>query len=1014
MRTLLGASALAGTLVLLPISTQAQITQPATSDTTTPEEDKDAAIGRVAQRERSSGDDVVVTGSRIRRNQYNTADPVNIVSFDQATQAGFTSTAQVLQSAAVSNGTAQINNTYGGFVTAGGPGANTLSLRGFGTSRSLVLINGRRLAPSGSRGSVGSADLNTLPNIMVDRIEILNGGASSIYGSDAIAGVVNVITRNNFKGIMADAQINAPEIGAGRTERYGLLFGAQGDRFSITGSIEYSNREGVSYRDLAFARCQTSYRKANVSSAPGTGDFIDPLTGQPKCYPTGVTGESGVTINTIATPNLNGSLVDRAAGVPAGYGTLPSSAGFGTPAQQVCNRFRPDGTAGGAVAGFECVGGGQLPLGVRDTLPPSLYANEIVNPGQNYTGYLQGKYELNSLGNAEIYTELLVNRRKTEQNGNRQLSFDYPFGSPLIPANLRFPTVALPAQPTNPGVPVGIRVFADYGIYNNRQTVDFVRAVGGIRGDLGAGFHNDAYALRSWSDASYTSDLVLTDKLNQSLDVVASGSGFVCRNTASGCVAAPALTPAVVGGQLPASWIGFISAPVTGTTKFRETIVSAVVDGPLFDIWGGPVQIAVGAEYRKQTLNDTPSLESQRGNVYNFTSSTITRGSDSVKEVFGEIEAPLLTNRPFFEDLTIKASARYTDYASYGSQTTYKVGGIYSPFRWLSARGSYGTSYRAPGLFEQFLGATSGFQSSSIDPCNNLGAAGQNPVRVTNCQSEDLTNGFIQNNGVTVLQRGGAESGLKSENSVAWTAGGVFQPSFGDWGKLSLSADYFNIKVDGGVSQLAAGTILQQCYDDPDFRRESICSLVTRNSANQALTVTTGFVNIATAKVTGWDFNARYSVRRGEANFDIGGQVTRFGQRYTQLLPTDPIQNAIGSLNNPRWSGVFDGGVRVDKVSFRYSVEWVGATNTTADYLGLTQASRDTYVFEAKDYFIHSTSVRWQATDKFQFTFGVRNLFQQTLPQISSGAYNRVGNVPLYSAYDYVGRTFFANVRAGF
>lgn len=1015
IRTLLAASALASTLAIYPSTVAAQLAPaPIGSEpvqtTDGKQEAKISADGEKADRE----GEIVVTGSRIRRNQFNTADPINVVSFDQATQAGFVSTAQVLQSAAVSNGTAQINNSYGGFVTAGGPGANTLSLRGFGTTRSLLLLNGRRLSPSGSRGSVGSADLNVLPNIMVDRIEILNGGASSIYGSDAIAGVVNVITRQNFKGILADAQVNVPEIGAGRTERYGIMFGAQGDRFSFTGSFEYSNRQAVRLGDVAFARCQTSYRKADANSAPGTGDFIDPLTGQPKCYPTGSTGESGVTINTIATPNFNGLLVDRAAGVPAGYGGLPSTAGYGTPAQQVCNRFRPDSTAPGAVAGYECVGGGVLPLGVRDTLPPSIYANEIVNGGQNYTGYLQGSYQLNALGNAEIYAEFSFNRRKTQQNGNRQLSFDYPFGSPLIPANLRFATPALGAQPTNPGVPVGIRVFADYGIYNNRQTVDFVRAVAGIRGDIGGGFHYDAYALRSWSDASYTSDLVLTDKLNQSLDVVASGSGFVCRNPASGCVAAPALTPAVVGGQFPSSWIGFIAAPVTGTTKFRETIVSAVVDGPLFNIWGGPVQIAVGAEYRKQTLDDTPSLESQRGNLYNFTSSTITRGSDNVKEVFGEIEIPLLRNRPFFQDLTIKASARYTDYASYGSQTTYKVGGIYSPVRWLSARGSYGTSYRAPGLFEQFLGATSGFQSASSDPCNNLGAAGQNPVRVTNCKAEGLTDGFVQTNGITVLQRGGAESGLQSEKSVAWTAGGVFQPSFGDWGKLSISADYFNIRVDGGVSQLGFGTILQQCYDDPDFRRESICSLVVRNPANQALTVTTGFVNISTARVTGWDFNARYSVRRGDVNFDIGGQVTRFGQRYNQLLPTDPIQNLIGSLNNPRWSGVFDGGFRVDKVSFRYSVEWVGSTNSTADFLGLTQASRDTYVFEAKDYFIHSTSLRWQVTDKYQFTFGVRNLLQQKLPQISSGAYNRIGNVPLYSAYDYTGRTFFVNVRAGF
>ena len=956
---------------------------------------------------------MIVTGSRIRRNQFNTADPVNIVSFDQATQSGFNSTAQVLQSASVTNGAAQINNSFGGFVTQGGPGANTLSLRGFGTTRSLLLLNGRRLSPSGSRGSVGAADLNNLPNIMVDRIEILNGGASSIYGSDAIAGVVNVITRSNFEGLSAEAQINIPEIGVGKNERYGLLFGTQGDRFRFTGSLEYTNRDRVTIGDVDFARCQTSYRRANATSAPGTGDFIDPLTGQPKCYPTGVTGENGVTINTIGTPNFNGQLVDRAPGLPAGYGALPTSAGFGTAAGQVCNRFRPDATAGGAVPGYECVGGGVLSLGIRDTLPPSIFSNEIVNGGRNYTGFAQASFDLNGLGGAELYGELLVNRRKSEQNGNRQLSIDYAFGSPLIPPNLRFAAAALPAQPTNPGVPVGVRVFADYGIYNNRQTVDFVRALGGIRGEIGGGWNYDAYVLRSWSDARYTSDLVLTDKLNQSLDVVASGSGFACRNTANGCVAAPALTPAVVNGQFPASWIGFIAEPVTGTTSFRETIVSAVVDGSLFNIWGGPVSVAIGVEYRKQKIDDTPALDSQTGNLYNFTASTITRGSDNVKEVFGEIELPILRDRPFFEDLTFKGSARYTDYASYGSQATYKVGGVYSPFKWLSGRGSYGTSYRAPGLFEQFLGATTGFQSAASDPCNNLGATGQNPVRVANCRSEGLPDGFIQTNGITVLQRGGAESGLQSEESTAYTFGAVVQPNFGELGKLSLSADYFNIKVDGGVSQLGFGAILQQCYDDPDFRAESICDLIVRNSTNQ-LTVTTGFVNISTAKVTGWDFNARYSLRSGDLQYDVGGQVTRFNKRYNQLVPTDPIDNTIGQLNNPKWSGVFDGGITLDKVTFRYSVEWIGDTYTTADFLGITDAARATYVLDADDYFIHAASLRWRLSDKFQFTAGVRNIFEQDLPQVSSGFYNRVGNVPLYSGYDYVGRTFFASVRAGF
>lgn len=949
-----------------------------------------------------NGTMIQVTGSRIRRDHFNTADPIQVITRDESTQAGFNSTAEVLQSVAVTGGTSQINNLYGGFVTNGGPGANTISLRGLGTSRTLVLLNGRRIAPSGARGAVGSADLNVLPNAFLERIEILNGGASSIYGSDAIAGVINLVTRRNVNGLELEAQHNILQVGAGNSYRYSAIFGFSNERFKVSGSLEYYQRNNLTIGDRDFGQCQTSYRRDANGGAPGTGDFIDPLTGQPKCYPTGVTGESGVTINTIATPSFSGATVDLAAGVPAGY--------TGT-----CNRFRPDPTAAGAVPGYECVGGGTLSLGIRDTFPRSLLQNSLISGERTYNGFLQASYQFDELGHAEVYGELLVNRRQSSQLQNRQFTIDYPFGSPLIPANLRFATAALPAQATNPGVPVGIRVFADYGNYDNRQTIDFAKATVGIRGNLIPDWQYDLYVSQAWSDAEYTSDLILTDRLNQSLDVVASGSGFACRSAVSGCVAAPSLTPAVVGGQFPQAWFDFVTAPVTGTTRIRETIVSGSANGPIFRLPGGEAQLAVGGEYRRNSINDTPSEDSVRGNLYNFSSSAITRGSDSVWEIFGEVELPLLRNVPFAEDLTITASGRYTDYASYGADETFKVGGIYSPLNWLSVRGSYGTSYRAPQLFEQFLGASSGFQSAAGDPCNNLGAAGQNPVRVANCQADGVPIGFTATNSIAVLQRGGADSGLGAETSKNWTVGVVVQPKLSsEWGTLSLSADYFNVLVNNGVSQLSSGTILSQCYDDPDFRAESICALVQRSAtAPYALTVTTGYVNISNAAVSGWDINARYARRVGPGLFRLNAQLTKFDQRYSQNLPTDPIDNLIGTLNNPEWTGTFDASYQIKRVTFRYSLEWIQATYSSADFIGLSDAARATYVLEAPDYFLQTLSVRFE-TPRFGLTAGVRNLADVSPPQISSGVYSRITNSPLYSGYDYAGRTFYINANVKF
>ncbi|MEG3180800.1 TonB-dependent receptor plug domain-containing protein [Sphingomonas sp. LT1P40] len=984
------ATALATSLLLVPAVAQAQTTP---ADETTAAEKDD--------------EDIVVVGSRIRRDEFNTADPIQVITREDATQAGFNSTADLLQSTAVTGGSAQINNAFGGFVTAGGPGANTLSLRGLGATRTLVLLNGRRVSPAGSRGQVGSADLNVLPSAALDRVEILNTGASSIYGSDAIAGVVNLVTRTNVDGIILEGQVNVPEVGAGVAHRLAAVFGTSGDRWNFMGSVEYYNRGRLTIGDVDFTQCQQSLRRTNATAPLGSADFIDPRTGQSKCYPTGVTGESGVTVNTIGTPDISSLLVDRALGVPAAY------AG-------VCNRYRPDATAGGAVPGYECVGGGTLNLNVRDTFTPALLRNDLISPAEIYTGFIQGAYELDALGGMEIYAELLANRRKSSQLQNRQFTIDYALGSPLIPANLQFPTQFLPAQAggITGTTPIGIRVFADYGNYENRQTVDFVKGVVGARGTLFGDWRYDAYAMKSWSDAEYTTDLIITSKLAQSLDVVpAAGGGFACRNTLGGCVAAPAITPGLVAGNFPANWFNYVVEPVTGVTKYRERVLNFTVDGPLFQLPGGMVQVAMGVEQREASIDDTPSPRSVGGDLYSFTSSSITRGSDSVWEVFGELEVPLLADIPGIHRLTFNGSARYTDYRSYGGQTTYKVGGLYAPVEFFSFRGSYGTSYRAPALFEQFLGSTSGFQSQNNDVCNNYGNLTAGSNRAVNCASLGLPATFQATTGIRVNQQGGAATGLSAETSKNLTFGGVLNAKMGSLGNLSFAVDYFDIKVENGVSQLGFATILAQCYDSApaDFTaNQGTCSLIQRTTTSPfGLTVTQGYVNISNSVVKGIDFNARYNVPVFNGQFRLNAQVTKFDERYSQTLPTDTIRNSIKTLNNPEWTGTFDASFTLDKWNLRYGVEWIDGTNTPASFLGTTQAVIDTYDFKAEDYFLHTLSMQYRG-EKFGMTLGVRNLLDASLPTVSSGSYNRIGNVPLYSGYDYVGRQFFVNVTTAF
>ena len=971
------------------------------------------------------GEGVVVVGSRIRRDRFNTADPVTVINRDAAVDAGFTSTAEMLQSVGVTGGTAQINDTFGGFVTEGGPGANTLSLRGLGATRTLILLNGRRIAPSGTRGQVGATDLTVLPNSIVDRVEILNTGASSVYGSDAVAGVVNIVTRPKYDGLGVEANISVPEIGAGAEKRFAVTFGKSGERFSLLGSIEMFDRNRITLGDAPWARCPTTRYRGPLGSP--TGDFIDPATGKAKCFPL---DEGGVTLNTIGTGLIFIDNADLPGSLAPGFDPVPAGGNV------YCYRFRPNPSATTpGLPGFECVSGITYPplifnsLEPRTTFSPATLQQDIISPTRNYTGYLSGTYDTDFFGNGQLYADLLVTRRKSQQNGQLQLTIDYPIvahdelgnviANPLLSPELQ---AATPLSPVN-----HIRAFTDFGIYDSHQTSDFVRLTGGFRGDLPflPSWRYDFFAGKSWSDGSYVFDAKLIDRLRQSLDVVQLADGsIVCASVAPNCVPAPALTPGIIGGNartLAPDWFDYITEAVVGTTSFRETTTAATIDGPLFSLPGGTAQGVFGLEYRKQKINDVPSPDSQEGNLDGFTSATITRGSDNVWEAFGEIELPVLRNVPFAEELTFNLSGRYTDYKSYGSDTTYKVGGLYAPTRWLSFRGSYGTSYRAPALFEQFLAETTGFQPGSQDPCDALSAANTPAPVFQRCTTVDgLTAGFQNNSGITVIQRGGAETGLTAETSKNLTFGTVIQPSFGpEFGNLSLAVDYFRVEVNDGVSQLSHLTILDGCYQgtNPEF-----CQFITRGNnaagAGQDLQVTTGYINVATDIAKGIDFVLRYDRDIGPGKLDIGAQAVYMIDRIFQGLPSAAPFHQDGMIGNPKWAGTGHVGYKTGPWYFRWGVEYIKGTSDNEQALdtdddGLVDFDPAQFDFSVGTYWLHTLSARYE-TERYSLTAGIRNLFDKDPLKISATDpfVNTISNMPLQSGFDPYGRTFFINAQA--
>ena len=442
--------------------------------------------------------------------------------------------------------------------------------------------------------------------------------------------------------------------------------------------------------------------------------------------------------------------------------------------------------------------------------------------------------------------------------------------------------------------------------------------------------------------------------------------------------------------------------------------------------------MVIGAEYRAQKIDDTPDDNAIAGNLLGLTAGASTRGKDNVKEAFAEILVPIIRDRPFYENLVLNGSGRYTDYASYGSDFTYKIAGEWELFPGIGIRGSYGTSFRAPALAEQYLGAATGFMGGGSDPCNSDNFPGDPTTDTTNqhttaanCAAVGIDVAtFVQNNGITVRQRSGAETGLEAETSKNWTVGAVFQPRLADGLSLSLSADYFDIEVSNGVSNLGGGTILDRCFGAEDFDlTQSFYSFVNRD-ANNILEVTSGFVNLTDNVVRGYEFNARLGLDLLGGRLLLNANAVKYTEQSDRLFPEEVLLDRNGIYDTPDFVGSFDTTYRQDDVTLRYGFTFLDAKSGTYDYFATSrldgsvdaataQDLRDTYILEVPAYFLHNASVQFNVDDRMQLTAGVRNIFDTEPPRVSA-AVTTIGNAPLSSLFDFVGRTYFVNTTFSF
>jgi iron complex outermembrane receptor protein len=940
---------------------------------------------------------VVVTGSRIKRTTtFTSPTPVDVITHQQAELAGYTDISQILQLSAVANSGDQINNEFGQFVGfAGGPGSNTIALRGIalGAQRTLVLLNGERLGPAGVGGLVGPVDLSTIPQSMIDHIEILKDGASSIYGSDAIAGVVNVITKTSMNGEDIHVYDLAPQQAGGASWEVNGDVGRTWDRGYLTAGFDYFRQEALTFADRSYLDCSRDLFLNAATRQPD--DTIDPATGKPKCFNIPV----DPTVLDLATDNIFAG----APGAPAGP-------------------FNPPGFA---LVG-SLLGGSQARIPEN---PPDYNLTDAQSPLTRYTFTLFGGFDITP--HVQLYGSLLLNQRDSQQ----QVAAEF-----FTPVN--------PGNPFNPGFGFPEPVVPE--LEGQSQTVDYVRGVLGFKGDLPnfltvTNVQYDIYGQAARSDGWYTTEYEKTDRVNATAGAGAGtngcdvnaiapfGSGETMAQAEPGVACVPInYFAAVQNGQFTPQEAAFLFSSEQGHTTYDHDYIEGTLTADLFQLPAGPLGTSLGFHVRREDIDDQPGPDAVARNVYNQSTTGVTKGAESLEEVFGELQIPVLKDFPLVHSLDVNLSGRVSNYSSFGTDETYKITAKWALTNWFAFRGTYGTAFRAPDLFELFLGNQVGFLNQfGTDPCVDYLTSGVSATVIKNCEAPVALNGGVgippsynggNSESITVLSGGGAAFHLQPETARTETIGFVITPTM--WGQsLNFALDYYTFDIKNEIAQFGAGNILFQCYNSTDFPNDPFCKLFNRFPANDpnfpgVQTLNDDFVNIGREIDQGLDVSVSYTTPLPwETKLTVTSELDwTFFVRQTFLGLT--LNNfPLGEVGQPHFVGNVDARFDHGPWTFNWYLNMVGPVS---DYPFITDVFTDpstgltdVYAHASVPFYTTSNVSVQRRFDKFTVTLGVNNVFDQAPPVYSStGFQNRFGVTPLATQYDLIGRAFFISLDA--
>ncbi|MCF2514107.1 TonB-dependent receptor [Sphingomonas sp. G124] len=994
---------------------------------------------------------IVVTGSRIRRPNLESVVPVISVSGGEFFETGQTSVGDVLNELPALRSTFSTANSTRFLGTSG---LNLLDLRGLGTQRTLVLVNGRRHVASNILGNAVEVDTNTIPTDLIERVDVVTGGNSAIYGSDAIAGVVNFILKDDYEGVQLRGQGGVSKYGDAGNYYVSVLAGTNfaDNRGNVAVNLEYARQEDfyASQRGKCFST-QCGYVRVDTdpASAPsdGTPDRVFFENIRSALYTNGGAMYFCCQALDPADPLIGGS----------GYFTVPY-------------KFQSDGSL--------------VPI-TGQRVGVSYFGSFIGGNGNNFRDGKQfglspklDRYAINLIGHYEVSPALVpfVEAKwvRTESFGNAS----GPFFAPAIGEIWQdgplagFDREALFTD--NPYLSDQARtllednglsyfyMFRNYVDLGNREEKarrDTFRIVGGVRGDFNEDWSYEVSLnygklkekTRILGNVNLQRYLLAVDTVDEGVFNGGPANGnIVCRSKLDPTAAQPLLNnldPAFAAGQLAGDVAACVPLNPFGSGNISQAAKNYVLQDSLAKGWikefvingfmsgdtsqflnlpGGPIGFAIGGEHRSNDVSYKQDEFTSAGMTFYNAIPDFTPPTFKVNEVFGELRLPILKGQ-LIDELTVSGAARYAKYKTFGGVWAWNIGGELAPIPDIRFRVNWSRAVRAPSLADAYTPLGQNFSPGFADPCDNDQIGSGSATRAANCLAAGVPVGFNYNYTASLGFLSGGNSDLKPETSNSFTVGGVAQPRF--LPGFAVSVDYYNIRVYDVITSPSAQDAINACYDLPDLNNQ-FCSLFERAGPGggprgeipgRILENSLQLVplNYAKLQVRGIDVDASYRHQIGNVGL-LNTQViyTHVFQNDQFLDPTDP--NFADQLNlelgDPKDAFNWNTSLKTGRFTFGYQMRYLGKMllNGAAYEFFFSKQGRDP---EDPDWaedrfyspqFYHDIRAQIDIKPGFNFYLGIDDLTNNLPPKGQTGIGGGSG------IYRNIGRFMYAGVVAKF